>query len=99
MFSRTLALGIALSALAAATSATAQVRQASPRQATPLANLPPTSSAGTAGRLQGQPRNDINRTRGASPNGSSTGVQSGSAESVPRTPLLAPEPRLEIRVR
>jgi len=98
MFSRTLALGIALSALAAATSATAQVRQASPRQATPLANLPPTSSAGTAGRLQGQPRNDINGTRGASPNGSSTGVQ-GSAESVPRTPLLAPEPRLEIRVR
>jgi hypothetical protein len=102
MFSRTLAFGVALSTLAAATSATAQVRQASPQQASPRqATIPPTNSAGTAGtiRLQGQPRNDINGTTGTSPNGSSTGVQSGSAESVSRTPLLAPEPRLEIRVR
>ena len=96
MFSRTLAFGVALGTLAAATSATAQVQQASPqqaspRQATPLANFPPTSSAGTAGRLQGQ--------TGTSPNGSSIGVQSGSEESVSPAPLPAPEPRLEIRVR
>jgi len=88
MFSRTLAFGVALSTLAAATSATAQVQQASPRQATPLANFPPR-----------QPRNDINGTTGTSLNSSSTGVQPGSAESESRTPLLAPEPRLEIRVR
>src|SRR4029077_18350529 len=99
MFSRTLAFGVALSTLAAATSATAQVRQASPQQATPLANIPPTGSAGTAGTsFRGQPPNATNRITGAgiisaSPNGSATGVQSdstGSAGSVSRAPLLAP---------
>src|SRR6516225_3745301 len=75
MFSRTFAFGVAMSTLAAAASATAQVQQASPqqaspRQATPIANIPPTSSAGTAGtsfRVQGQtpqgrPQNDVNGT-------------------------------------
>jgi hypothetical protein len=42
----------AVHTLAAAASATAQVQQASPRQATPLANMPPTSSAGTSFRVQ-----------------------------------------------
>ena len=120
MFSRTLAFGVALSTLAAAaaTSATAQVHQASPqqpspRQATPLANMPPISSTVTPGTsFRVQPQNDINGITGtaapnnvgvtgiitANPSGSVTGVQSG-AESVSRAPLFAPVPRPVMRAR
>jgi hypothetical protein len=98
----TLAAAAATSATAQVHQSSPQ--QASPRQATPLANFPPTSSAGTAGTsFRVQPQNDINGITGAaapstvapgiittSPSGSSTGVQSGSAESVSRAHLFAP---------
>jgi hypothetical protein len=95
MFSRTLAFGVALSTLVAATSATAQVKQASPqqpspRQATPLANMPPISSTGTPGTsFRVQPQNDVNGITGTAapaPGTGTTGIittsPSGSATGV-----------------
>jgi len=80
MFSRTLAFGVALSTLVAATSATAQVKQASPqqpspRQATPLANMPPISSTGTPGTsFRVQPQNDVNGITGTAAPAPGTGT-------------------------
>ena len=91
----------------------ASPQQPSPRQATPLANMPPISSTVTPGTsFRVQPQNDINGITGtaapnnvgptgiitATPSGSATGAQAGSAESVSRAPLFAPQ-RPGMRVR
>jgi len=88
-------------------------QQPSPWQATPLANIPPPSSTVTPGTsFRVQPQNDINGITGtaapnnvgptgiitATPSGSATGAQAGSAESVSRAPLFAPQ-RPGMRVR